>query len=159
MCFVVLFLAHQRAPCSSLEALGEILKIIRLALEIPDWAPRCLRFRSGTSRCFWFFICACVAVMNNLEPNPLSASSQEVQGRRGTGTPERGFMMPTPMVLFQIIFSTNSSLLWLLQPVLGPLGSAFSFLPTGPETYRGSQITLWNISARALKSCWCKLRP
>lgn len=67
--------------------------------------------------------------------------------------------MLTSVILFQIIFSTNSSLLWLLQPVLGPPGFAFSFLPTGPETYRGSQITPWNISAHASKSCWCKFRP
>ena len=92
-------------------------------------------------------------MVNNLGPNHLSPGSQGAQGR----APRLGFWWWLSVILFQITFSINSSLPWWLQPALGPLGFAFSFLPIGPETCRGSQTTPWNISARASKSCWCKL--
>lgn len=81
-------------------------------------------------------------------------------GQTKQETPWRRVPVLTPSaILLQIISFTNSSLLWSLQPVLGPPGSAFSSLPTGPETCRGSRATPWSISAHVSKSCWCKSSP
>lgn len=126
----------------------------RLTSEIPDRELRCFK---NENSCYFNFSCRPSALRvwwTTLDliiclPVPREHKA-ELQGQASDGD-------SLSVILFQITFSINSSLPWWPQPALGPLGFAFSFLPIGPETCRGSQTTPWNISARASKSCWCKL--